>query len=63
MKELVEPFDGNHQDDAAKWLEGIVHFFDIIRLPGVKENFCSLLVCQSDDFHHTQLLAYIHEQL
>ncbi|CAF2814540.1 unnamed protein product [Rotaria sp. Silwood2] len=40
MKDFVKPFFGNPEDDASKWLASIAHFFDIIRLPGNKDELC-----------------------
>jgi hypothetical protein len=40
MKDFVKPFLGNLEDDASKWLASINHFFDIIRLPGNKDELC-----------------------
>ena len=40
MKEFVKSFSGNSEDDASKWLASINHFFDIIRLPGDKDEMC-----------------------
>jgi hypothetical protein len=40
MKDFVKPFFGNPEDDASKWLASINHFFDIIRLPGNKDDLC-----------------------
>ncbi|CAF4225300.1 unnamed protein product [Rotaria sordida] len=40
MKDFVKPFFGNPEDDAFKWLASIAHFFDIVRLPGNKDELC-----------------------
>jgi hypothetical protein len=40
MKDFVKPFLGNPEDDATKWLDSIVHFIDIIRLPANKDELC-----------------------
>jgi len=40
MKDFVKPFFGNPEDDVSKWLAIINHFFDIIRLPGNKDELC-----------------------
>ena len=40
MKDFVKPFYGNSEEDASKWIDSIVHFFDIIRLPGNNEELC-----------------------
>lgn len=40
MKDFVKPFHGNPDDDATKWRDNIVHFFDIVRLPGNKDELC-----------------------
>lgn len=40
MKDFVKPFYGNSEEDASKWVDSIVHFFDIIRLPGNKDELC-----------------------
>jgi hypothetical protein len=37
MKDFVKPFLGNRNDDVNKWIENIVHYFDIVRLPGNKD--------------------------
>lgn len=37
MKDFVKPFYGNPDDDTGKWIESIIHYFDIARLPGEKE--------------------------
>jgi hypothetical protein len=37
MKDFVKPFHGTDNDDVIKWIESIVHYFDIARLPGDKE--------------------------
>lgn len=37
MKDLVKPFYGNPEEDAMKWIDDINHFFDVIRLPGNKD--------------------------
>ena len=29
MKDFVKPFNGNLNDDVTKWIESIVHYFDI----------------------------------
>lgn len=40
MKDFVKPFFGNPENDATKWLDSIVHFIDIIRLPANKDELC-----------------------
>lgn len=40
MKEFIKTFYGNPQNDATKSFDSIVNFFNIIRLPGVKEDLC-----------------------
>ena len=40
MKDFVKPFFGNPEDDASKWLASVNHFFDIIRLPGNRDELC-----------------------
>ena len=37
MKEFVKPFNGNSDDDPVKWIDSINHFFDVVRLPGDKD--------------------------
>ncbi|CAF2952547.1 unnamed protein product [Rotaria sp. Silwood2] len=40
MKDFIKRFFGNPDDDASKWLASINHFFDILRLPGNKDELC-----------------------
>lgn len=40
MKEFVKPFFGNSEEDAIKWVNSVVHFIYIIRLPMKKEDLC-----------------------
>ncbi|CAF1605405.1 unnamed protein product [Didymodactylos carnosus] len=37
MKDFVKPFYGKSDDDVDKWIESIIHYFDVARLPGDKE--------------------------
>ncbi|CAF2847699.1 unnamed protein product [Rotaria sp. Silwood2] len=37
MKDFVKPFNGNPNDEVIKWLESIVHYFDIAQISGDKE--------------------------
>jgi len=37
MKDFVKPFNGNSTDDVTKWIESIVHYFDVAQVPGDKE--------------------------
>ncbi|CAF0917660.1 unnamed protein product [Rotaria sordida] len=37
MKDFVKPFNGNPNDDVTKWIESIVHYFDIAQISGDKE--------------------------
>jgi hypothetical protein len=37
MKDFVKPFNGNPNDDVMKWIESIIHYFDIAQVPGDKE--------------------------
>jgi predicted nucleic acid-binding OB-fold protein len=37
MKDFVKPFYGNSNDDVVKWVESIVHYFDVARVTGNKE--------------------------
>ena len=37
MKDFVKPFYGNPDEDVYKWLESIVHYFNVARLPGIQE--------------------------
>ena len=40
MKDFVKPFFGNSEEDAIKWVDSIIHFVEIIRLPARKEDLC-----------------------
>ena len=37
MKEFVKPFNGKPDENVYKWLESIVHYFEVVKLPGEKE--------------------------
>ena len=37
MKDFVKPFSGSTNENVTKWIESVIHFFDVLRLPGTKE--------------------------
>lgn len=37
MKDFVKPFHGHMEEDVHKWIESIVHYFNIAKLPGNQE--------------------------
>ncbi|CAF4972289.1 unnamed protein product, partial [Rotaria socialis] len=37
MKDFVKSFNGNPTDDVTKWLDSIIHYFDIAQISGEKE--------------------------
>ncbi|CAF2143978.1 unnamed protein product [Rotaria magnacalcarata] len=37
MKDFVKSFNGNPTDDVTKWLDSIIHYFDIAQISGDKE--------------------------
>lgn len=40
MKDFVKPFNGSSEVDPRRWLDSITNFFDIVRLPGNREDLC-----------------------
>ena len=37
LKNFVKPFRGIDTDDVVQWIESVIHFFNIIQLPGIQE--------------------------